>query len=231
MSELSLFQGLPNVKEAISCFNEFMLRVLQLEEMHRSSSNFVMGYQQELEKLRRAALDESSCLVKDILNSISSSRVASYTEAGCRHVRSDQQTLVKLNGFIKGLKDHIARAQSLVEELEMLVTKVIVLMDAHLESINAKRLLNVNLEEHNEDVKQVLFCEDSNAASWKSSDYAILISSLLSMLKKDLQMQELVVSDLNLNTESECLHTYTQMWALRPFLEEALVQRALGLHK
>ncbi|MCO5584057.1 hypothetical protein L7F22_037979 [Adiantum nelumboides] len=106
------------------------------------------------EKLRRAPLDESSCVVKDILNSISSVRVASYTEAGCRHVQSDQQTLVKLNKFLKGLHDHIPRAQSLVEELEKLVAKVIRLMDADLESLAARRLLNLHLKEDNEDVEQ-----------------------------------------------------------------------------
>ncbi|MCO5578762.1 hypothetical protein L7F22_032608 [Adiantum nelumboides] len=231
MPELSLSQALPNVKEAISSFNDFLVRVLLLEEMHQLSSNFVLGYQQELEKLRRAPLDESSCVVKDILNSISSVRVASYTEAGCRLVHLDQQTLVKLNGFLKGLHDHIPRAQSLVEELEKLVAKVIRLMDADLESLAARRLSNLHLKEDDEDVEQMPFLEESGVTSWKTSDYAILMSSLLTMLKKDLKMQELVVADLSLNTESECLHTYTQMWALRPFIEEGLLQRALSLHK
>lgn len=218
--------SLPNAKEAISLFDDFILKVFNIEEMHRLSSKLISGYQQELEKLRRPPLDESSGMVKDLLKSISSSRVARYQEAGCHHVHSDRQAFVKLNGFMNGLNEHILGAQGVLEQLEKLVEKVTGLMDADLDS--EKEPVNTHLDENGADVKQEPCLEEPIVAPRRTSDYALLMSSILSMLERDLQMQELVVADLSLEVDSDCLQTYCEMWSLRPFIEDALLHQALG---
>lgn len=217
-----------NVKEAACLFDVFMLRVLHLEKMHSSSSKLLSGYQQELEKFRRPPLHESSSVVAALLKNNPSSRVTQYQEAGCRHVHSDQQTFVKLNGFLKGLNEHIPQAQALVKQLEELVEKVIGLMDADLDLMLEKGLVITFMDENNGDMKQESCSKEPFLAQRQTSDYATIMSGILSMLEKDLQMQELVVSDLRLDVDSECLQTYSQMWSVRPFIDEALIHQALS---
>lgn len=215
-------------KEAKSLFHDFILGVLNMEELHRLSSKLISGYQQELEKLRRPPLDESSGLVKDLLKSISSSRIEKYQEAGCHHVHSYQQSLVKLNGFMNGLKEHIL-GERLLKQLERLVEKVTMLIDAYFDSTTLQNPVNTQQDENGADDKQepCLEVEEPIVSAWQTSDYALLMCSILSMLEKDHQMQELVISDLSLEVDSECLQTYCEMWCLRPFIEDALLHQAL----
>eukprot|EP00250_Pteridium_aquilinum_P015291 c22499_g1_i2 orf=197-919(+) len=224
-----VLRGSPSGKEATSLLGDFILRVLRFEEMHRLSSKLISGYQQELEKLRRPPLDKSSSMLKDLLKSIPSSRMARYQEADCHHAHSDQQSLAKLNMYTNGLREHISGAQSIVEHLEKLVEKVTGLMDADLHLLTTENELeNTHLDESSDGVEQVPCPGEPNAASWRTSDFAILMSSILSMLEKDLQMQALVVADLSLDVDSDRLQTYAQMWSLRPFVDDALLHQALG---
>ncbi|KAH7286404.1 hypothetical protein KP509_32G005600, partial [Ceratopteris richardii] len=142
------------MNEASHCFNKFVQRVSHLSEMHQSSSKFIAGYQQELEKLRRPPLDDSSSVVKDLFKGVPSPRVKNYIELGGHHLQSKRQSLVKLNGFLKNLNDHISKAQIYSKELGKLVDKVTMLMDADLEKNTSKDLSNFSLKQLDGDVEQ-----------------------------------------------------------------------------
>lgn len=216
-------------KEAARLFELFIIRTVRLDEMQKSSANLLSVYQEELDKFRRVPLHETSNVVADIFKNNSTLRVANYKEAGGHHAYLDQQIAVKLDASIKGLRSHIPQAQKVVEELQELVEKVTCMMDHDLELLLEKVGLGTSAMDQNEcvlgeDVDSKVFA----LVERQTSDYATIMSGILSMLEKDLQMQEMVVADLRLDTDSGCLQAYSQMWALRPFVDERLIQEALN---
>lgn len=217
-------------KEAARLFELFIIRTVRLDEMQKSSANLLSVYQEELDKFRRVPLHETSNVVADIFKNNSTLRVANYKEAGGHHAYLDQQIAVKsVDASIKGLRSHIPQAQKVVEELQELVEKVTCMMDHDLELLLEKVGLGTSAMDQNEcvlgeDVDSKVFA----LVERQTSDYATIMSGILSMLEKDLQMQEMVVADLRLDTDSGCLQAYSQMWALRPFVDERLIQEALN---
>ncbi|KAH7286405.1 hypothetical protein KP509_32G005600, partial [Ceratopteris richardii] len=137
---MAFVKGSSSMNEASHCFNKFVQRVSHLSEMHQSSSKFIAGYQQELEKLRRPPLDDSSSVVKDLFKGVPSPRVKNYIELGGHHLQSKRQSLVKSQIYSK--------------ELGKLVDKVTMLMDADLEKNTSKDLSNFSLKQLDGDVEQ-----------------------------------------------------------------------------
>lgn len=61
------------------------------------------------------------------------------------------------------------------------------------------------------------------------TDYAVLMAFIYRMVKQDYEMQERIVSSLSLKSSSGELETYCQMWSLRPFVDDEIMQKAWGL--
>eukprot|EP00249_Psilotum_nudum_P003814 c17304_g1_i2 orf=281-559(-) len=74
-----------------------------------------------------------------------------------------------------------------------------------------------------------IIIEGSRDEVYWVSDYATMMTAIFSMLEKDFQMQEKIVSALGLDTPSEPLQNYYLMWDLRPFIDERVVNEALEI--
>lgn len=71
----------------------------------------------------------------------------------------------------------------------------------------------------------------SEAVAVTPAECGSFMAVIYSMVKEDYVMQERIVSALNLKTPAGELDGYCTMWSLRPFVDDDVVHRALGLMK
>lgn len=210
-------------------FLTFMARFTQFEEMGKLGSQLLVGFHQELELFRRPPLIESSQVLANIIEHNQSARLRTYTEAGCRHFHVDQQVTVKLNNYFQGLTKHMEQAQELLKDLEHLVENATVMMQEATNTMlkNIKIYTEENSTEGSSGTESEEGCI-SDGHKLEISDYVAMMSVIYSMLSQDYAMQEKVVSDLQLNTPSETLQSYSLMWTLHPFIDERIINKALA---
>lgn len=174
-------------------------------------------------------MHESSSVVAGILENNPSPRVTKYKELGCHHLQLDQWSAAQLDMSVRGLQNHIQQAKQYVKEIKELVEDVACLMDQDLD-LMLETVCHAPSAVDQKDCKlrQNVDSKGFGSGELQTPDYAIMMSAILSMLEKDIQMQEIIVSDLRLDTDSERLQTYCQMWDLRPFIDDRLIHEALS---
>ncbi|XP_056842690.1 uncharacterized protein LOC108859298 isoform X2 [Raphanus sativus] len=197
--------------------NEY--RITKLEELDNAANNFLLRFQQGLCLLKRSPIVTSSKLIENILKNNETKRLKSYIEAGCINIDDAAQSTRALHISLKGLSDHLIKAQSLLSELERLTDEAAL-------AIETATNLSTQLDEESSDELQreketVTFAQEPEV-----TEYATVIAVVYSMVKQNYVMQEKIVRGLSLKTSFDELGTYTMMWSLRPFVEDEIVNRA-----
>ncbi|XP_024181088.1 uncharacterized protein LOC112186801 isoform X2 [Rosa chinensis] len=209
-----------------SLFKDFMAGIAKFEELVPMGSTFLNGFQHALEFLRRPAIDKTSELVKNIIQSNETKRVKSYIEAGCINTDDGRHNITKLQSCQLGLHDHICKGKGILNELECLLEDVSGAMQD--KSLFQDDNLGERLNEQaciNDKEEIASPCPRRNEVT----DYAVLMAVIYRMVKQEYMMQERIVSALSLKSSSGELESYCLMWSLRPYIDEEIMGHAWKL--
>ncbi|XP_021757657.1 uncharacterized protein LOC110722687 [Chenopodium quinoa] len=183
---------------------EFMVVVVQFEELVEVGRKYLIRFQQALEVLQHPSIYESSELVRSIIKANKTKRINAYVEAGCINAFNNTNNVSHLNTSLGDLRDFLTQAKIIIDKLESLVDK-------------AGNALIMN-----QSSEQVVASQKLDAA-----DCASYIAVIYSMLKQDYTMQNNIVSSLNFTTSNGELESYCLMWMLRPFINDGVIHQAL----
>uniref|UniRef100_A0A0E0LJ65 DUF7795 domain-containing protein n=1 Tax=Oryza punctata TaxID=4537 RepID=A0A0E0LJ65_ORYPU len=205
-------------------FLDFMAKVAQYDELVDAGKRVLMKFHQELEHFRRPKLLTESGAISEIVKSNHNDRMKSYLEAGCTHHSENIQNMNKLHSCQEKLNDHISKAKLLLEELQFLEEDVYsTTLTACLSSLrhtddcpDGDSLTNI----YSEDEQQ------SGDLLDKAVSCASVMVLVHNMLKLDYTMQEKIVKALCIKTSSSELEGYCQMWDLRPYIDDNVMQLA-----
>ncbi|XP_052205068.1 uncharacterized protein LOC127809929 [Diospyros lotus] len=216
-------------KKIFQIFSDFMTRVAKFEELVSSGSKSLAGFQQGLEFLRRPPINKTSELIERIFTANETRRVAVYVEAGCVSVHDRIQNISKLHTCQLGLLDHLTKAKSTVNELEGLVKEMTGVMQTTNDS--KAHFLQEAAIKNEFDLEPVNSYKDEATSSCEPQkpeviDYATTMGVIYSMVKQDFNMQEKIISSLNLKSSSGELESYNLMWSLRPFVNDEIMHQA-----
>ncbi|XP_038887977.1 uncharacterized protein LOC120077932 isoform X2 [Benincasa hispida] len=198
-----------------------MASVAKLEELGTLGSQLLSGIQQGLELLRRPAINRTSKLIENVIETNNTESLRSYIEAGCINTHDAVQSTKKLHSCRVGLDDHLKKARSIIDKLERLLNDV----NIALETENPPCSSTVS----DEDLE---FNEDEATVPNKKPDaneYALLMGIIKVMVKKNHRMQEKIISGLSLKSSSGELETYCLMWSLQPYIDDEIMHQAWKL--
>ncbi|KAL3810492.1 hypothetical protein ACJIZ3_000016 [Penstemon smallii] len=199
-------------------FSDFMTKIAEYEELMTIGSILLGEFRQALGFIGRPPIDKTSTLVKGIIKAHGTKRLLSYVEAGSLNSHDTIQNASKLHTCHPGLQEHICKAKSILNELKCLVDN-----DA---------LMLQSIMEEDEDVNPIIGNEEvswSDPSKPKTVDYVALMAIIYGMVKQDYTMQDRIVSSLTLKSSPGELETYCQMWSLRPFIDDDIMQKAWSL--
>ncbi|GER53256.1 chromodomain-helicase-DNA-binding protein 7 [Striga asiatica] len=206
----------------IQIYSGFMTKVAQFEELMSSGSTLLGGFQQALGFLGRPSISKTSPLVEHIVEAHGSRRILSYVESGCVNSHDSVQNVSKLHKCHIGLKDHINRSKIVINELEGLLD-------------DAASVMQTCGKKEDEDLSYdsdilITLSDREKFTRREVADYAAMMAFVYSMVKQDYAMQFRIVSSLSYKSSSSGeLETYCQMWALRPFVDDDVMQQAWDL--
>ncbi|VVA27064.1 PREDICTED: LOC109833805 isoform [Prunus dulcis] len=213
--------------QVFNLFKDFMARVAKFDDLVNLGSILLTGFQQGLEFLRRPPVEKTSELVKNIIRANETQRLKSYIEAGCINSDDGVQNTNKLHTCQLGLRDHLSKGKSILNELECLVEDVNGAME-NLSPFQDDSFADRLNEEASTDDKEEI--ASSLPKRNEVTDYAECMGIIYSMVKQDYMMQERVVSALNANKSSSGeLESYCLMWSLRPFINSEVMDHAWKL--
>ncbi|CAN6328236.1 unnamed protein product [Urochloa humidicola] len=208
-----------------SVFMEFMTKVARFEELAESGGQLLARFHQELECFRSPQIPNESDVMSQIVKSNCTGRIRSYLEAGCRFHCQNISNINQLHSCEDGLKNHINKVKSLLEELECLVKDVYgITLTANLSPLKVSDSHNTD----NELITESSIIWEDKSADQLDSD-VLLVSVMVivrNMLKLDCSMQENIVSALSLKTLSSELEGYCLMWNLRPYINDDVMHCA-----
>ncbi|CAN6286216.1 unnamed protein product [Urochloa humidicola] len=213
-------------------FAEFMTKVARFEELAESGNRLLVRFSQELECFRRPPIPTESDVMSQILKSNCTDRMMSYLEAGCRLHCQNISNINHLRSCEDGLKDHIHKVKTLLEELECLVEDVYGLtLTASLSALEVSDSHSIDNKLTTESCimegVSTLQEEDKSADQLDSDvSFVTVMVMVLNMLKLDYTMQEKIVSALSLKTPSSELQGYCLMWDIRPFIDDNVMHLA-----
>ncbi|BAF21246.1 Os07g0264900, partial [Oryza sativa Japonica Group] len=173
---------------------------------------------------RRPKLLTESGAISEIVKSNLSDRMRSYLEAGCTHHNETIQNMNKLHSCQEKLNDHISKAKLLLEELHILEEDVYsTTLKACLSSLR-------HMDDCPDDNSLTNIFSEDEQQSGDLLDKAVSCASVMvlvhNMLKLDYTMQEKIVKALCIKTASSELEGYCQMWDLRPYIDDNVIQLA-----
>ncbi|CAL4937019.1 unnamed protein product [Urochloa decumbens] len=207
-------------------FADFMTKVARFEELAESGNRLLVRFHKELEYFRRPPIPTDSDVMNQILKTNCTGRMTSYLEAGFRLHCQNISNINQLRSCEDGLKDHINKVKTLLEELECLVEDVYgITLTASLSALEVS-------DSHSIDIKLTtepcIMEEEDKSEDQLDSDVSFVTVMVMvrNMLKLDYTMQEKVVSALSLKTPSSELQGYCLMWDLRPFIDDNVMHLA-----
>lgn len=211
-------------------FSEFMAKVTKIEELSDVGSRLLAGFHQGLEFIRRPPINENSDLIEHIFQTNETKRLLAYVEGGCVKSHDKIESIGNLHMFQLGLYDHLSKVKCTLEELEGLVLKLTSEMLSSNEE-ETKFKSNVTPVEFDAEVitnsKEGM--ESSEYQKPEVTDYAVMMSIIFSMVKRDFDMQEKIISSLSIKSTSGELESYSLMWSLRPYINDEIMHQALRL--
>ncbi|KAG5528182.1 hypothetical protein RHGRI_028951 [Rhododendron griersonianum] len=215
----------PVLTKIFQIFSDFMLRVMQFEELVAVGSRLLVGFDEGLESLRQSPINKTSELVKRIIETNKTKRVLKYVGAGCINAHDGMQ--------------NISRRKCIVYELEGLVKEVTSAVQAgnenklHLKDKVTGDLIGQEATTYKKSITVGFVLQEkivsSNVHGPEIPEYAVMMGVIYSMLKRDYIMQEKIISSLNLKSSSGELESYNLMWSLRPFIDDEIMHQAWRL--
>ncbi|KAL2937412.1 30S ribosomal protein S16 [Bienertia sinuspersici] len=167
-----------------------MVGVIKFEELVEVGRISLMRFKQALEFLQRPSINESSELVKSIIESNETKRVKAYLEIGCINAYDSTVSVSQLNTSLCDLWDWLTKAKDIIDELENLMDKA-----GNALCMNSEDLSEIEFQDSD---KEASACERFDAA-----DCASYMAVIYSMVKQDYTMQEKIVSSLSFKS-SKC---------------------------
>eukprot|EP00267_Zea_mays_P041018 XP_008681435.1 uncharacterized protein LOC100273411 isoform X2 [Zea mays] len=206
-------------------FVEFMTKVAQFNELVESGERLLGRFREELEYFRRPQISKEADVMNQILKSNCTVRMRSYIETGCRVHCQNISNINQLSSCENGLKDHIKKVKTLLEELECLVENVYgITLTASLSALEVSdsQCLDSMLSTDRCSVE-----EDRSADRLdRDVSFATVMVMVRNALKADYTMQEKIVCALSLKTPSSELEGYCLMWNLRPYIDDDVMRLA-----
>ncbi|KAL6638527.1 hypothetical protein ACP70R_023638 [Stipagrostis hirtigluma subsp. patula] len=209
-----------------SILSEFMTRVARFEELAEVGKRLLVRFQQELEYFRRPQIPSESDVMREIVKSNCTDRMRSYLEAGCRPHCQDISNINRLRSCEDGLKDHINKVKTLLEELEHLVKDIYgSTLRASLSALDVSDCRSIDNRLTNE---SCFIEQKKQEAEQLDSDVSLVTTMVIvhNMLKLDYMMQEKIVRALSLKKPSSELEGYCLMWDLRPYIDDNVMHIA-----
>ncbi|KAK7386674.1 hypothetical protein VNO78_27009 [Psophocarpus tetragonolobus] len=220
-------------------FRDFMTGITKIDELGIAGSRLLSGFQQALEFIRRPPIDMNSKLLNKIIAANETKRVKAYINSGCMKSNESIQSVINLNSCTHGLRTHIGKAKEILNELEGLLGDVAIAIQTTNGNLLPLSELDLDVELNKQTTYKDLEEKDALSHSQspditttknkKSTDVthlAMVMAFIYSMVKQDYLMQEKIVSALDLKMSSEELESYSQMWSLRPFINDEIMQQA-----
>ncbi|CAL4937020.1 unnamed protein product [Urochloa decumbens] len=213
-------------------FADFMTKVARFEELAESGNRLLVRFHKELEYFRRPPIPTDSDVMNQILKTNCTGRMTSYLEAGFRLHCQNISNINQLRSCEDGLKDHINKVKTLLEELECLVEDVYgITLTASLSALEVSDSHSIDIKLTTEpcimEGVSTLQEEDKSEDQLDSDvSFVTVMVMVRNMLKLDYTMQEKVVSALSLKTPSSELQGYCLMWDLRPFIDDNVMHLA-----
>ncbi|RDX95103.1 hypothetical protein CR513_22419, partial [Mucuna pruriens] len=226
-------------EEIFHKFRDFMTGITKIDTLGIAGSRLLSGFQQALEFIGRPPIDTNSKFVDKIIVANETKRVKAYVNSGCRKLNETIQSVTNCKYdslfFFGGNKFKKMVAKEILNELEGLlgdVTNAIQITRGNLlplSDLDFDVELNEQATYNDLEEKDALSHSQSPDVTKKSTDIthlAKVMAFIYSMVRQDYLMQEKIVSALDLKISSEELESYCQMWSLRPFINDEIVQRA-----
>lgn len=213
-------------EKILRIFSEFMTSIVKFEELSSVGNKLLVGFQQGLEYVQRPRIEKYSDLVESIIKANETKRLASYIEAGCKNTNDSIQNINKLHTCHNGLQDHKNKAKCLVDELGHLLDETVAIVQSAKYNLACALDRDINSDS---DSETTLTERSSIISSETLKEVAMVMAVVCSMVKKDYEMQEKIISSLNLKSSMGELETYCLMWSLRPFVDDEIMQRAWKL--
>ncbi|CAL4900794.1 unnamed protein product [Urochloa decumbens] len=208
-----------------SVFMEFMTKVARFEELAESGERLLVRFRQELEYFRSPQVPNESDVMSQIVKSNCTGRMRSYLEAGCRFHCQNISNINQLHSCEDGLKNHIKKVKSLLEELECLVEDVYgITVAANLSALK----VSDSHSTHNKLITESSIIGENKSADQLDNDVLLITVMVIvrNMLKLDYSMQENIVSALSLKTLSSELEGYCLIWNLHPYIDDDVMHLA-----
>lgn len=202
-------------------FSSFMARITKFEELVDVGNRYLIGFQQGLEFLRRPPIDTTSEIIDRVLKANMTRRLASYIQAGCLNPHDSKLNMNKLSTCHLGLLDNMNEAKSVMKELQCLIDDATEVVQASIHDLPC-------LQDKDSDF-DVNFLASGCNRNLGITDCAVLMAFVYGMVKQDYEMQEKIVSSLSLKSSSGELESFCQMWSLRPFIDDEIMQKAWEL--
>ncbi|KAF8765418.1 hypothetical protein HU200_008563 [Digitaria exilis] len=175
--------------------------------------------------------------MSELLKSNCTGRMKSYMEAGCSIQCRNISNINQLHLCEDGLKDHINKVKTLLQELECLVK------DAHgitlTTTLNALEVSESYLTDNELNNESCFIEHEHNFSTMKDEEkqdqldsevsFVTLMIIVHNMLKLDYIMQEKNVNALSLKTPSTELEGYCLVWDLRPYIDDNVMHQAWKL--
>lgn len=200
-------------------FSEFMAKVVILDELADVGRRLLAGFHQNLELIRHPPINKTSHSIEQFFQANKTKGLLAYVECGCVKLHDKVDSISQLHTFHSGLYDHLNKVKCIVEELEGLVLKM------------ASEILNSETDPNSEtDVASEEFdAEVINNEKPGVTCYGTMMSILFSMVKRDFEMQDKIISPLSIKTRSGELESYSSMLSLRPYINDEIRNQALRL--
>ncbi|RCV17707.1 hypothetical protein SETIT_3G241100v2 [Setaria italica] len=124
-----------------------------------------------------------------------------------------------------GLKDHINKVKTLLEELECLVEDVYAITLTA--NISALKVSDSHTIDSKLTIDSCIIGEDKSADQLDSDVFLVTVMIIVhNMLELDYAMQENIVGALSLKTLPSELEGYCLMWDLRPYIDDDVMHLA-----
>ncbi|BAF26347.1 Os10g0360900, partial [Oryza sativa Japonica Group] len=208
-------------------FLDFMTKVARYDELVDAGKKVLLKFHQEVEHFWRPKLLTESSAIIEIVKSNYSDRMRSYLEAGCTHHNEIIQNMNRLHAYQEKLNDHINKAKLLLEELQFLEE------DVYSAALTASLSSSRNTDDcpDHDNLTNVCSEDEQQPEDWLDGavSFASVIVLVHNMLKMDYMMQEKIVKAFWVKTSSSEIEGYCQMWDLRPYIDDNVMQLAWQL--
>ncbi|KAL2650229.1 hypothetical protein R1flu_018357 [Riccia fluitans] len=205
---------------------QFVNDVRSLEIEHQLSSKAIAILSESLSRYRKT-IGECEA-IKKLGPSVLTDRFVKYLQAQGWHEDTARSVDLEINQGLTELRVSTYNARQRIEGLKDMVTSVEQDVGRDLTS----KLQNLFLETPSAGDEADIINLEMLELPMTSSDpghlqYVLHMAVICQMLHEDVEMKEKIVGALGLDTIAEHMEVYSSSWALRPFVDEEIMESAL----